>query len=194
MAENRWPHAGRKLTFASVSSRIRSEANWYALSKIIRRNQYIINYDEKHNGRVIFLDRTPICVLIYSKSLNLKSKDYGLILDMFNSVKWREDYVIYLTAQPETILRRIVHRGAIDQIRRDWNEKDKEYLLKILVHYKNFLLDKNQNIKIFIIDTDKSTPESVVEKIKNIVIELSGYSFEKIDKPPPAQKNLNEYL
>ena len=82
----------------------------------MRRNRSVQNFDEKYNGRILILDRTPLCVLIYSKSLNLKEKDYQLILDTYNSIEWKEDYIIYLTAKPDTILKRIIqrHSGMID--------------------------------------------------------------------------------
>ena len=180
--------------FGSENKQIAFRSEIHFIQQLIRRNQNVINFDDKYNGRIIILDRTPVCVLIYSKSLNLKEKDFELILDMYNSVKWREDYIIYLSAKPETILRRIIQRGAIDEIRKQWNEHDKEYLLKILTYYNQFLLAKNESKRIYIIDTNKLSPESVVEKIKEIITELSGYSFKKIDKSPPAQKNLNEFL
>ena len=147
---------------------------------------------------MIILDRTPICVLVYSKSLYLKEKDYNLILDMYKSVKWKEDYIIYLTAQPDTILKRIIRRGSIDKIRKEWNEDDKKYLLEILSYYNQFLeIDKNiekRTKKIFTINTDKLTSEEVVEQIKQIITDTSGYSFDKFDNTPSTQKNLNDFV
>jgi thymidylate kinase len=147
---------------------------------------------------VIILDRTPICVLVYSKSLYLKEKDYNLILDMYKSVKWKEDYIIYLTAQPDTILKRIIRRGSIDKIRKEWNEDDKKYLLEILSYYNQFLeIDKKKEKrtkKIFTINTDKLTSEEVVEQIKQIITDTSGYSFDKFDNTPSTQKNLNDFV
>ncbi|GAJ21881.1 unnamed protein product, partial [marine sediment metagenome] len=130
----------------------------------------------------------------YSKSLYLKERDYNLILDMYKSVKWKEDYIVYLTAEPNTILKRIVQRGSIDKIRKEWNESDKEYLLKILSYYNQFLLSKTQAKKIFIIDTDKLTTEEVVEEIKKKITNLSGYSFNKHVISPSTQKNLNNFM
>ena len=180
--------------FGSENKQIAFRSEIHFLQQLIRRNKNITNFDNRYNGRVIILDRTPICVLIYSKSLYLKEKDYNLILDMYKSVKWKEDYIVYLTAEPNTILKRIIQRGSIDKIRKEWNENDKEYLLKILSYYNQFLLSKTQTKKIFIIDTDKLTTEEVVEEIKKIITNLSGYSFNKHVNSPSTQKNLNDFM
>ena len=117
--------------FGSSDKQIAFRSELHFLQQMIKRNQNILNYDNKYNGRIIILDRTPMCVLIYSKSLKLKEKDYKLILDHYNSIKWREDYIIYLSAEPDTILKRIIQRGSIEKIRKEWNENDKKYLLMI---------------------------------------------------------------
>jgi len=177
--------------FGSSDKQIGFRSEIHFLQQLIRRNQNIINFDVKYNGRIIILDRTPICVLVYSKSLNLKEKDYNLILDTYNSIKWKEDYIIYLTAKPEIILRRIIQRGSLDKTRSDWNEEDKDYLLKILSFYKQFLINRPD---VLTIETNKSNPEEIVKKIKDIITNLSDYSFEKISKPSSTQMNLNKYL
>jgi thymidylate kinase len=180
--------------FGSGNKQIAFRSEIHFLQQLINRNKNITNFDNRYNGRVIILDRTPICVLVYSKSLYLKEKDYNLILDMYKSVKWKEDYIIYLTAQPDMILKRIIQRGSIDKIRKEWNEDDKKYLLEILHYYNQFLLSKTQAKKIFIIDTDKLTTEEVVDEIKKIITNLSDYSFNKHVSSPSTQKNLNDFM
>lgn len=177
--------------FGSSDKQIGFRSELHFLQQLIRRNQSIVNYDNRYNGRVMILDRTPLCVLIYSKSLNLKEKDYKLILDTYNSIKWKEDYIIYLYANPNTILRRIIQRGSIEAIRLEWNEADKEYLIKILSYYNQFL-SKKQNV--FKIETENLTIEDVIDKIKIIITDLSGYSFKKLEKSQTTQMNLNEFL
>jgi thymidylate kinase len=130
-------------------------------------------------------------VLIYSKSLNLKEKDYKLILDTYQSIKWREDYIIYLTADPDIILKRIIQRGSLDKLRREWNEDDKTYLLRIISYYEQFLSTKSN---VFTIDTNNLIPEEVIDKIKKIITDLSDYSFEKIEPPATTQMNLVKFL
>lgn len=180
--------------FGSENKQIAFRSEIHFLQQLIRRNKNITNFDNNYNGRVVVLDRTPICVLVYSKSLYLKEKDYNLILDMYRSVKWKEDYIIYLTAQPDTILKRIVQRGSIDKIRNEWNEDDKKYLLEILSYYNQFLYSENKTKKVFTIDTDSLTSEEVVDKIKRIITDISGFSFDKFDNAPSTQKNLNDFV
>ncbi len=186
-------------SFGSKDKQIAFRSEIHFLAQLSRRNTNITNYDDKYNGRILILDRTPLCVLIYSKALNLKEKDYGLILEQFNSIEWREDYIIYLTAKPETILKRIIQRGSLEEIRKEWNETEEKYLHTILSYYNQFLFSKDNKDRVFTIDTDKLTPEEVVEEIKGIISELSGYSFEKIEQPPKklirtSQMNLVDFL
>ncbi|MHA1885759.1 MAG: deoxynucleoside kinase [Promethearchaeota archaeon] len=177
--------------FGSSNKQIGFRSEIHFLQQLIKRNQNIINFDIQYNGRILILDRTPLCVLIYSKSLNLKEKDYNLILDTYNSIKWREDYIIHLTANPEVILKRIVQRGSLDKIRKEWNEDDINYLLSIISFYKQFFSSKTN---IFSIDTNELTPEMIVIKIKEIITELSDYSFEKKKEPSTTQMNLTKFL
>ena len=177
--------------FGSSDKQIGFRSEIHFLQQLIKRNQNIVNFDNNYNGRIIILDRTPLCVLVYSKSLNLKEKDFALILDTYNSIKWKEDYIIYLTAEADTILKRITQRGSLDKMRREWNEDDKNYLLTIVSYYKQFLSTKT---KIFPINTNDLTSDEVVIEIKNIITNLSDYTFEKLEQSSTTQMNLDEYL
>lgn len=177
--------------FGSSDKQIGFRSELHFLQQLIKRNRNVINFDNKYNGRIIILDRTPLCVLIYSKSLNLKEKDYKLILDTYNSIDWKEDYILYLTAKPETILRRIIQRGSLEKIRREWNEEDKIYLLKILSSYKQFLSTKSNAITI---DTNDLNPEGVIEEIKNFITDISDYSFTKMKQQSTTQMNIVKFL
>ena len=177
--------------FGSSNKQIGFRSELHFLQQLIRRNQNIVNFDNKYNGRIIILDRTPLCVLIYSKSLNLKEKDYNLILDTYNSIQWKEDYIFYLYAEPDTIMKRIIQRGSIEKIRSEWNEEDKEYLLTILSYYKQYLSNKACVLKI---NTEKLTPKDIINEMKKIITELSGYTFEKFDKSCSTQMNLMKFL
>ena len=181
----------KKPPFGSSNKQIGFRSELHFLQQLIKRNQNILNFDNKYNGRIIILDRTPLCVLVYSKRLNLQEKDYNLISDTYKSIKWKEDYIIYLTAKPETILKRIIQRGSLDVIRNKWNEEDKIYLLKILSLYNQFLSNRKN---LFKIDTEMLTPDEVVKKIKNIILNVSDYSFEKIKEPSTTQMNLSEFF
>ena len=177
--------------FGSSDKQIGFRSEIHFLQQLIKRNQNIVNFDNNYNGRIVILDRTPLCVLVYSKSLNLKEKDFALILDTYNSIKWKEDYIIYLTAEADTILKRITQRGSLDKMRREWNEDDKNYLLTIVSYYKQFLSTKT---KIFPINTNDLTSDEVVFEIKKIITILSDYTFEKLEQSSTTQMNLDEYL
>jgi len=180
--------------FGSSDKQIGFRSEIHFLQQFIKRNQRITNFDNIYNGRIIILDRTPLCVLIYSKSLNLKEKDYKLILDMYQSVKWKEDYVIFLSANPETILKRIIQRGSLESFRKNWNEYEKDYLLRILSYYNQLLLSKIDSKKLFIIDTNDLTLPEVLEKVENTITQLSGFSFKKSLKSPSTQMSLSNFL
>ncbi|UCC20261.1 MAG: deoxynucleoside kinase [Promethearchaeota archaeon] len=177
--------------FGSLNKQISFRSELHFLQQFIRRNQNIVNFDNRYNGRIIILDRTPLCVLVYSKSLNLKEKDFELILDTYNSIIWKEDYIIYLSAKPDTIMKRIIQRGSLEKIRKEWNEEDKDYLLTIISYYNQFLSNKEG---VFMIDTDKLNPEDVIEKLKEIITQISGYSFMKHEKSISTQMNLLKFL
>ena len=180
--------------FGSSDKNIGFRSEFHFLQQLTRRNTNIVNFDKMYNGRIIILDRTPICVLIYSKGLKLKSEDYDLILNMYNSVDWREDYVIYLTAEPDTILKRIYQRGSLEVIRKEWNEHKRDYLLKILSYYDDFLISGNNKTKILVINTEHLLQEDVIKKIEELITQLSGYSFKKIEKPPSTQTTLKNFV
>jgi len=55
--------------FGSENKQIAFRSEIHFLQQLIRRNKNITNFDNSYNGRVIILDRTPLCVLVYSKSL-----------------------------------------------------------------------------------------------------------------------------
>ena len=177
--------------FGSSNKQIGFRSEIYFLQQLIRRNQNITNFDNKYNGRIIILDRTPLCVLIYSKSLKLKEKDFNLILDTYNSIQWKEDYTFYLNANSSTIMKRIIQRGSLEKIRKDWNEEDKGYLSTILSYYKQFLSTKEG---VFIIDTDNITPNHVVNEMKKLITQVSGYSFETSEKSISTQMNIMKFL
>jgi thymidylate kinase len=177
--------------FGSTDKQVGFRSELHFLQQLIRRNQNVVNFDNKYNGRIIILDRTPLCVLIYSKSLNLKEKDYNLILDTYKSIQWKEDYIFYLYAHPNTIMKRIIQRGSLEKVRKEWNEDDKEYLLTILSYYKRFL---SNNLGVFMIDTEDSTPEDVIIRMKELITQISGYSFEKFEGISSTQMNLKKFL
>lgn len=180
--------------FGSRNKQTAFRSEIHFLQQFIRRNKNIRNYDERYNGRVLILDRTPLCVLVYSKSLFLKEKDYQLILDTYNSVKWREDYIIYLTAEADTILKRTIVRGSLEKIRKKWNETEKNYLVNVLTFYKEILFSRKDPEKIYVIETNNLDPRDVLKQVLEIISKISGYSFNQKLKAPSKQMNLKKFL
>jgi len=177
--------------FGSSDKQIGFRSELHFLQQFIRRNKNITNFDDKYNGRILILDRTPSCVLIYSKSLNLKEKDFNIILDTYKSIQWKEDFVFYLSAKPDTIMKRIIQRGSLEKFRKEWNEEDKEYLLTILSSYTQFLSTREG---VFIVDTEKLNSGEVIEKMKMLITKLSDYTFQRLNTPPTTQMKMNKFL
>lgn len=180
--------------FGSRNKQIAFRSEIHFLQQFIRRNKNVRNYDERYNGRIMILDRTPLCVLVYSKSLFIKEQDYQLILDTYNSVKWREDYIIYLDADPDMIIKRTIQRGSLEKIRKEWNETEKNYLLNVLTFYNEILFSRKNPEQVFIINTDNLNPRNVLNKVEDIITEVSGYSFNQKLQPSPKQMNLKKFL
>ncbi|MHA1804469.1 MAG: deoxynucleoside kinase [Promethearchaeota archaeon] len=180
--------------FGSKNKQIAFRSEIHFLQQFIRRNQSIMNFTSRYRGRILILDRSPSCVLIYSKGLKLKEKDYQLISDMYNSVKWKEDYILYLTASPETILNRITHRESLETIRKSWNEQEKNYLLTIMALYRQEFRSPQGDKKIYEINTDHLIPKEVLEEIKKIITEITGYNFKELILPSKTQMNLIKFL
>ena len=177
--------------FGSNDKQIGFRSEIHFLQQFIRRDQSVKKFDRNYNGRIVILDRTPICVLVYSKALRLRKKDYELIYETYKSVDWREDYIIYLTAEDHTIMKRILHRGSLDKERQEWNEDKQDYLLYTLSYYKKLLLS---NDNVIILDTDKLSQDEVLKQIKDIISQLTGFSFKKLEKLPPTQKSIQYFL
>ena len=88
-------------------------------------------------------------------------------------------------------MKRIIQRGSIEKIRKEWNEEDKDYLLTILSYYKQFLSSKEG---VFMINTDNLTQDDVINEMKKLITQLSGYSFEKLEKPTSTQMNIMKFI
>ncbi|TXT59545.1 MAG: Thymidylate kinase [Promethearchaeota archaeon] len=180
--------------FGSSNKQVAFRSEMHFLQQFIRRNRSIRNYCNRYNGRILIMDRTPTCVLIYSKALFLKEKDYHLIFDLYNSVKWREDYIIYLIAEPETILKRTIQRGSLDKQRKYWNEDEKEYLLNVLSFYNQFLVNEKSENELSIINTEDLVPNQVLRQIKKIITKLTEFSFKEQVETASTQTKILKFL
>jgi len=162
----------------SINKQIAFRGEIFFLQQLLKRNTKILRYLSKNRDKIIVMDRTPICVLVYSKALEMAPKDYKLILDLFKSIDWIPEFIFYLTADPTTIMKRIVMRGHIsfetneqaEKQRKKWHERDKDYLLKVLNYYNEFLLSNSKtNKNLTIIQTDNLSPRKTADKIEKII-------------------------
>jgi len=172
----------------SIKKEIAFRGEIFFLQQLIKRNTRLKNFLQKNSNKIVVMDRTPICVLAYSKALDMFPKDYKLVQDLYKSIDWVQEYIIYLTADPEIIMKRIITRGMIsfekqdkaEMQRKKWHERDHNYLLKVLKYYEEFLLSnekKNKNLSI--LQTNNQSPMDVVKSIEDIIFTISNYSPQK---------------
>ncbi len=126
------------------------------------------------------MDRSPISVLVYSASLNIDPNDFRLILDMYNSVAWREDLLIYLEADTNEIMKRIQKRGSLDTQRQQWNEDDVAYVEKIKEKYEQYFRRCGYEKKLSRVNTTPHNAQQVVKIVEGIIrkrMEVAGTVF-----------------
>ena len=169
----------------SIKKEIAFRGEIFFLQQLIKRNTRLKSYLKKNNNKVVILDRTPICVLIYSKALEMVPKDYKLIYDLYKSIDWvKKEHIIYLHADVNVIMKRIISRGRLsfkeqnkaEIQRKKWHERDYDYLLKVSKYYNEFLLaNEKKNKNLSIIDTNYLSPKDVVKNIENIISAITNY-------------------
>ena len=113
---------------------------------------------------------------------------------MYDSVKWHEDFLIYLTATPEVLLKRISHRGSLDARRLEWNEEDLAYINRLIEKYEQYFRRYKYDKNLIRIDTTNLTVEQVA-KLVYIAIRRKA-SLANLDSPatPLVQKSLDRWV
>ncbi|WP_457557577.1 deoxynucleoside kinase [Candidatus Harpocratesius sp.] len=182
--------------FGSKNKQTAFRAELHYQQQMIERNRLVEKFVQNQRDHIAILDRSPLSTLVYALALNLPKIDYELIYDTYNSVSWQKDYIIYLYAEPKTVMNRIYRRGSLDPQREKWNEDDFKYLLRVLNKYseifENFkLVSKKRLIKV---NTEKNTPHETVEQIIQIISEKSGIRLRNISIIPNNQKKLTHWL
>ena len=173
----------------SIKKEIAFRGEIFFLQQLIKRNTRLKSFLKKNNNKVIILDRTPICVLIYSKALEMFQKDFKLIYDLYKSIDWvKGEHIIYLHADVNVIMKRIISRGRLsfkeqnkaEMQRKKWHERDYNYLLKVLKFYNEFLIaNEKKNKNLSIIYTNNLTPKDVVKNIEDLIFTMTNYSPKK---------------
>jgi deoxyadenosine/deoxycytidine kinase len=184
MSKPLWP-------FGSKDKQIAFRSEIHFIQQMIERNKIIYNDSQKNRVETCILDRSAISVLVYSKALDLEDKDFQVLQDLFNSVNWAENIMIYMEAKPEIILDRIRKRGSLETERLEWNEDDLKYI-RLLEHQYNvylYKISRDTNIKIIRFNTNNLTITECADRIHQIIEE--NLRRENTD---PNQKKLSNYL
>ncbi|MHA1777677.1 MAG: deoxynucleoside kinase [Promethearchaeota archaeon] len=182
--------------FGSKNKQIAFRSELHYQQQMIERNGLIGQFIRNQHNHVAILDRSPLSTLIYAKALGLPKIDYDLIYDTFISVPWQKEYVIYLYAEPKSIMNRIYHRGSLDIQRQKWNEDDFKYLLRVLNKYAEIFeeFDLKAKKKIVKLDTEHLTPYETVERVLEIIKYKSGIQLKNKFSPIRNQKKITSWI
>ena len=188
--------ANPPVPFGSKDKQIAFRAELHYQQQMIERNRTIKKFINNHSQHLALTDRSPLSTLIYGRSLGLPKIDYELILDTYNSVSWQKEYIVYLHADPRTILDRIYRRGSLDANREKWNEDDFEYLVRVMNMYSEVFNEFNvkENKNLFKINTEDLTPHQVVDRIVDIVQDITGIQLVNRFKGPTNQSKLSNWV
>ncbi|MHA1519490.1 MAG: deoxynucleoside kinase [Promethearchaeota archaeon] len=187
--------ANPPVPFGSKDKQIAFRAELHYQQQMLERNRRIKQFITNRGQNVAITDRSPLSTLIYGRSLGLPKIDYELILDTYNSVTWHKEYIIYLNADPRTIMDRIYRRGSLDADREKWNEDDFQYLIRVMNMYSEvfneFQMKENRNL--FKINTDKLTPHQVVDQIVELIQDITGIQLINRFKGPTNQSKISDW-
>jgi len=182
--------------FGSKDKQIAFRAELHYNQQMIKRNELIKKFVKNNKERICISDRTPYTTIAYARALSLNKIDYSLIFDTFKSVTWQKDHIIFLSAEPKTIMQRIYNRGSLDASREKWNEDDYEYLKRVLKKYEDIFIEnkiekKNRITRIW---TENMTAEDVVNEIVKIIEYKTGIMLKKHIKVPVNQSKLTNWF
>ena len=187
--------ANPPVPFGSKDKQIAFRAELHYNQQMIKRNELIKKFIKKKD-QICISDRTPYTTIAYARALSLNKIDYSLIFDTFKSVIWQKDHIIFLSAEPKTIMQRINNRGSLDASREKWNESDYEYLKRVLKKYEEIFIEnkiekKNRITRIW---TENMTAEDVVNEIIKIIEHKTRIKLKKEIKVPVNQSKLTNWI
>ncbi len=182
--------------FGSKDQNIAFKSEVHFMQQMGERNLLVKKIKEYNKEMIIILDRSPISVLVYSSALNLPIKDFKILEDQYRrSFDWVDEFVIYLHASPETIMKRITHRGSLHPERKEWNEEDFQYLQEILKSYELFFhkLDYYKKKRVVKLDTEGKNIDQVMQEVIEIIENKSGLPIYQKFTLPAAQQTLDKF-
>ncbi len=157
------------ITFGSKDPQMAFRSEVHFVQQATIRNTEIIRKLATLEGKICVMDRSPLSVLVYSAALNMDPNDFRLLVDMYDSVPWREDYLIYLEADTNEIMRRIQKRGSLDTQRLQWNEDDVAYVELIKEKYEQYFHRYNYEKKLSRVNTTNHNAQQVVKLVEGII-------------------------
>lgn len=165
------------IIFGSKNLDMAYDSEWHFLQNMVIRNTEISRRFVSNTKKIFVMDRSPLCVLVYSAALGIPSNKFRLLTDMYESVDWNEDYIIYLTADINTVLKRVHQRGSLDVQRQNWNEEDIAYMQKILDKYEEYFRCYDRVKDLIRIDTTLLNPEQTLNAVEQAIrkkLKLTG--------------------
>jgi len=188
--------ANPPVPFGSKDKQIAFRAELHYNQQMIKRNELIKKFVKNNKERICISDRTPYTTIAYARALSLNKIDYSLINDTFKSVSWQKDHIIFLSAEPKTIMQRIYNRESLDASREKWNEDDYEYLKRVLKKYEEIFIENKieKKNRITRISTENMTPDEVVNEIVKIIELKTGIKLKKQIKVPANQSKLTNWF
>lgn len=180
--------------FGSKDLDVAFKSEVHFIQQMVQKNTSVLREEERRDHLITILDRTPLCVLVYSEALGLDGKTFSLLNDMYQSVAWREDYIVYLEARPRTIYERIRNRALLETERMAWNEDDYQYLKKILRLYDKYLRKPAIKPKVHRVPTEDRSPKAVERAVRAFILEKTGYRKNWGQEKTPDQKFLTAWF
>ncbi len=157
------------ITFGSKDPQMAFRSEVHFIQQATIRNTEIGRKLETLEGKICVMDRSPLSVLVYSAALNIVPNDFRLLVDMYESVHWEEDYLIYLEADTNEIMKRIQKRGSLDSQRLQWNEDDVAYVELIKEKYEQYFRRYPFEKKLSRVNTTFQNAPQVVKIVEGII-------------------------
>ncbi len=157
------------ITFGSKDPQMAFRSEFHFIQQATIRNTDISRKRESLEGKIFVMDRSPLSVLVYSAALKMEPNDFRLLVDMYDAVHWEEDFLIYLEADTNEIMKRIQKRGSLDAQRLQWNEDDVAYVELIKDKYEQYFRRYSYEKKTSRVNTTNQNALQVVKLVEGII-------------------------
>ncbi len=157
------------ITFGSKDPQMAFRSEVHFIQQATIRNTEIARKLGAMEGKICVMDRSPLSVLVYAAALNIPQNDFYLLVDMYESVHWEEDQVIFLEADTSELMKRIQKRGSLDAQRLQWNEDDVAYVELIKEKYEQYFRRYSFEKKLSRINTTAQNAQQVVKLVESVI-------------------------